>query len=319
VAPVILAVCLLLTMPMHASGQDADDRPRVLLLTGQNNHDWQRTAPMIRQILQETGLFDITTWHAPGSDTPQDAIDAPDFGTYDVVVWDYNPRIRSDSVAFEDDYQWPAELRRAWVDYIRGGGKAFHIHASNNPFPGWQEFEEMVGLLWRSPAAGCALYLDEAGDKVTVAKGEGSRSGHGKKHDYVIRHRAPGHPVLQGLPERWMHAFDELYHWQRGPCPETMQVLATGWNDESIGGTGRDEPLFWQIPYGEGLVMTWLPGHLWPGQDVTSAHQCAGFQTIVQRSVEWLATGEVTQPVPDDFPGADAVSLRRLSTEPDAE
>ncbi len=69
------------------------------------------------------------------------------------------------------------------------------------------------------------------------------------------------------------------------------------------------EPVLWQIPFGDGLVMTWLPGHLWRGQDDTRAFRSVGFRTIVQRAAEWLATGRVTQQVPDDFPSADEVSL----------
>ncbi len=290
-------------------GGTVEDKPRVLLLTGQNNHDWERTHVVFKEVLEETGLFTVDTWLAPGPDTPVDQINAPDFRKYAVVIWDYNPRHRFDVESFEENYQWPAELRQAWEDYIRGGGKAFMIHASNNGFPGWTAYEDMVGLLWRSPACGHALHFDKQGNPVKTPKHEGHGAGHGKKHDYVIRHRMPDHPVLDGLPETWLHAFDELYHWQRGPCPDTMQVLATAWNDKSIGGTDRDEPILWQIPYGEGLVMTWLPGHLWRGQENTDALHCVGFRTILQRSVEWLATGEVTQPVPEDFPGQDKTSL----------
>ena len=279
-----------------ASGIEA---PRVLILTGQNNHDWRRTSPMIKEILDETGLFEATIWNGPGKATPVDQIEAPDFDQFAVVVWDYNP----------GGYQWPDDLRRAWVDYIRGGGKAFLIHASNNPFPGWQEFEDMVGLLWRGSGSGCSLHFDESGEAVKTEKGVGGGAGHGKIHDFVIEHRVPDHPVLAGLPARWLHANDELYHRQRGPCPDNMQVLAMAWNDASIGGTDRNEPLLWQIPYGEGLVMTWLPGHLGGGQEDISVYKCVGFRTIMKRSVEWLATGGVTQAVPADFPSEDARSL----------
>jgi hypothetical protein len=41
------------------------------------------------------------------------------------------------------------------------------------------------------------------------------------------------------------------------------------------------------------------------------AMQCAGFQTLLLRGAEWAATGKVTQKVPDDFPTAEAVSLRK--------
>ncbi|MEZ6243303.1 MAG: ThuA domain-containing protein [Phycisphaerales bacterium] len=275
-------------------------RPRVLILTGQNNHDWPRTSAMIRVILEEPNLFELETWSAPGADTPTSQVHAPDFHDFAVVVWDYNPG---------GDYKWPEALRAAWIEYIRGGGRAFLIHASNNPFPGWTEFEEMVGLLWRGADAGEALEYDDEGEPVRTPAGEGSGAGHGRLHDFRIHHREPDHPVLAGLPETWLHASDELYHWQRGPRPDTMEVLATAWDDPEYGGTGLSEPMLWQIPYGDGVVMTWLPGHLWRGQDDVSAYRCVGFRTIIQRAVEWLATGSVTQSVPENFPTADRVSL----------
>ena len=272
---------------------------QVLIISGQNNHDWQRTTPLIRSILHETGMFDVRIWNGPGPNTPIEQINVPHFTDFDVVVWDYNPQ-----------GQWPEKLRAAWENYIEHGGRAFLIHASNNPFPGWDAFEQMVGLLWRSEDAGCAQYFNADGEHITVNAGNGRGAGHGTKHAYVIEHREPGHPVLAGLPVKWMHANDELYHWQRGPCPEAMDILAVAWDSGAHGGTERYEPLLWQIPYGDGLVMTWLPGHLMSDQSTPEAYQCVGFQTILTRSVEWLATGKVTTPVPEQFPSEQAVSLR---------
>jgi hypothetical protein len=39
--------------------------------------------------------------------------------------------------------------------------------------------------------------------------------------------------------------------------------------------------------------------------------QCAGFQVTLLRGAEWAATGKVTQRVPDDFPTATTISLRK--------
>lgn len=287
----------------------ATDRPKVLILTGQNNHDWSRTSPMISVILSEAGLFEIETWHGPGPDTPAEQIHAPDFADFAVVVWDYNPSPKAGADPDIDNSPWPRALRDAWTGYIRDGGRAFLIHASNNPFPGWTEFEEMVGLLWRDADAGFALQFDDRGGPIKTPAGEGSDAGHGRRREYRVHHRAPDHPVLAGLPEIWMHASDELYHWQRGPCPPSMEVLATAWDDPAMGGSGRSEPVLWQIAYGEGVVMTFLPGHLWHGQDDINAYRCVGFQTIIRRAVEWLATGSITQPIPGNFPTPDRVSL----------
>ena len=52
-------------------------------------------------------------------------------------------------------------------------------------------------------------------------------------------------------------------------------------------------------------MLTFLPGHIWAGQEDLRAFHCVGFRTLLQRCCEWLATGKVTLPVPADFPTAD--------------
>jgi len=49
---------------------------------------------------------------------------------------------------------------------------------------------------------------------------------------------------------------------------------------------------------------------VWKGDANPPAARCAAFQTLLVRAVEWVATGNVTSPVPEDFPEANAVRLR---------
>ncbi|MEM9416242.1 MAG: ThuA domain-containing protein [Planctomycetota bacterium] len=271
----------------------AHEPARVLMITGQNNHDWQRTTPMLVAILEDAGeLFEVdtTTTPAGGQEDAAWADWRPTFGDYDVVVSDYN------------GHMWPMEVRDSFEAYVRGGGKVLLLHAANNAFTGWAEYEQMTGLLWRSADYGDRLYYNNDGELVRVEAGEGAGAGHGRKHDWPITHRMD-HPVLEGMPTTWLHAYDELYHNQRGPAKD-MTILATAYDSPEHGGTGQHEPMIWTIPYGDGLVMTCLLGHLWPGQEDDSAFRCVGYRTLLQRSCEWLGTGEVTVPVPDDFPTA---------------
>ena len=271
--------------------------PSVLLITGQNNHDWERTTPMLESILQSQ--FEVTLSQTPPRGAASAAWDAwrPDFGAYDVVLLNYNGEA------------WPLAVQADFEAYVAGGGAVLVQHASNNSFRGWEAYESMVGLLWRSPDAGYGAHLDSTGALVRVPPGEGRGAGHGRLHDWQIMTRDAEHPIMVGLPAVWMHPHDELYHSQRGPA-EDMHVLASAWSDPKYGGTGAHELMVWWIPYGSGKVLTLLPGHLWRDQDDDRAMRCAGFQTLLQRSVEWLATNAVTIPVPDDFPTADQASVR---------
>lgn len=277
---------------------DADIQ--ILLVSGQNNHDWSETNAMLLGIIKEIESFRTTISLTPPKGSDSLAWDNwdPDFASYDVVLIDYNGEM------------WPASIRSRFEAYIEGGGTALSVHAGNNPFPGWEAYEKMIGLLWRGTDAGYRVYMDDAGELVRIASGvEDVKVGHGKLHDWQITTRDADHPIMQGVPDVWYHPHDELYHGQRGPA-ENMNVLATAYSDPASGGTGKHELMIWWIPYGQGKVLTFLPGHHWPEQEDVRAFHDIGFRTLLNRSLEWLATGDVTIPVPDNFPTADKESLR---------
>jgi hypothetical protein len=46
----------------------------------------------------------------------------------------------------------------------------------------------------------------------------GPGGSHGKQHEYILTARNTSHPIVQGLPLRWLHAQDELYDRMRGPA-----------------------------------------------------------------------------------------------------
>ena len=41
---------------------------------------------------------------------------------------------------------WPTETKKSFVKYIQNGGNLVVIHAADNSFPDWKEFNEMIGL-----------------------------------------------------------------------------------------------------------------------------------------------------------------------------
>ena len=135
----------------------------------------------------------------------------------------------------------------------------------------------------------------------------GKGGSHGKQHEFVIESREPKHPIMAGLPERWLHAKDELYDRLRGPA-ENVTVLASALAAKETGGSGENEPLLMTIDFGKGRVFHTALGHN-NAKEIT-AQRCVGFIVTLQRGVEWAATGKVTQKVPADFPTADQVRLR---------
>ncbi len=73
--------------------------------------------------------------------------------------------------------------------------------------------------------------------------------------------------------------------------------LPWAWSDKKKDpkNTDKNEPVVWVAKYGEGRVCENSMGH-----DV-AAMQDLGFQTLLIRGVEWVATGTAKTPVPEDL------------------
>lgn len=274
----------------------AGEKLRVLIVDGQNNHEWQAMTPEMKVSLEKTGRFAVDVATSPPKDAPASAWDAfrPEFSKYDVVLSNYNGQ------------RWPGEVEKALEAYVSGGGGLVVIHAANNAFADWPAWNRMIGLGWRDPGFGDRVTVDDSGKVVRTPKGQGPGSGHGPQHAYTIVVRDPEHPVTKGLPREFRHAKDELYHGQRGPA-EDMHILATAFSASDKGGTGTNEPMAWWIPFGQGRVLTCVLGHVGGGD--TTAIRDVGFRTLCARACEWAATEKVSLPVPDDFPTADKESV----------
>lgn len=287
----LLATCA--AVLISVGGGFAAEPIKVLIIDGQNNHNWKAMTPPMKADLEQSGKFVVSVATTPPKGAPQSDWDRfrPDFSKFDVVVSNYNGEL------------WSAPVRTALETFVAGGGGLSIIHAANNAFPDWPEFNKMIGLGWRDSSYGDRITLDDQGKVVRTPKGEGPKSGHGPPHAYKVVTRDADHPIMKGLPAEWLHVKDELYHGQRGPA-EHMHVLATAYSDHAKGGTGTNEPLVWVIPYGKGRVFTCVLGHAM-GDDI-AALRCVGFRTLFLRGTEWAATGHVTIPVPSDFPTADA-------------
>jgi mono/diheme cytochrome c family protein len=109
--------------------------------------------------------------------------------------------------------------------------------------------------------------------------------------------RDTSNPITANMPVNWIHRFDELYHGQRGPA-EKLNILLSAYSDPKNGGTGKDEPIVWWVSVGKGKMLTNVMGHV--GE--TACLSCVGYQTVLLRSIEWLAMGKTTTAIPEDFP-----------------
>ncbi len=328
-SPIISAVAAIaLIAPFTHAEEEAPIR--ALIVDGRNNHDWKITTDALHAILDASGRFEVSVTTAPelkSAGNPrkpksenasvladfaayekafktanQPAADelakqwqswAPDFAAYDVVVLNYNGP------------NWPDAMRKSFIDYVKNGGGVLLLHAANNGFRDWDEFNQLIGMGWRPAPSGKALKIDPDTGKTIWDKTAGNSS-HGSKHAFQITIRASDHPIMQGLPNVWMHGRDELYHDMRGPA-ENLTILSSAYSDPEQRGTGKHEPITWEVAYGKGKAIVTSMGHFWKGDTTMEGLHCVGFQTVIARSCEYLATGKVTLPVPESFPTADEI------------
>lgn len=283
----LLAGLTLVSLGLPAVAETEQGRLAVLIIDGQNNHDWQATTPLLKAALEAAGRFEVQVATAP-REGREIAGFAPNFAAYDAIVSNYNGAL------------WPEPTRRAFEDYMREGGGFVVVHAANNAFPEWPAYNDMIGLGgWggRNEKSGPFVYLD-AQQQLVRDPSPGPGGSHGPQHPFQIVIRDPEHPITRGLPRAWMHTQDELYTGLRGPASD-LHILATAFADEAKGGTGRHEPMLMTLEFGAGRIFHTTLGH------ATYSMECVGFVTTLQRGTEWAATGRVTLPVPENFPTAE--------------
>lgn len=247
------------TTPPNAAGH----KIRVLILTGNSDwsHPWEGTAPFMQGVLMNTGRFDVKL------EEEVRGITSETLANYDVLLdYYYGPR-------------WGDTTEKAIADFVRSGKGMVAIHgvlygpffgqAGGSPTeprrlegPPWQAFIDMVGMTW-----------------------DIQNIGHARRHVFAVKWVDHDSPVDKDLPPTFV-ANDELYH--KIDLKPNAHVLASAFDDpNNPGGTGKDEPAVWTVPFGQGRVLVTVLGH-----DLLAMTQ-PGFMDLLARGTEWAATGAV--------------------------
>jgi uncharacterized protein len=278
---------VLFSASLAMNGLQAAEKIKALIVDGpQKFHEYEKTTPVLKRILEETSLFEVALSRS-SPESCKDGSYKPDFTPYDVVV--INEGFGSND--------WPEATQKAFEKYMAAGGGMVSFHAANNAWPKWKEYNKMTGLGgWdgRNQNSGPYLYMDDQG-KLIRDESPGGGGSHGPQHEYDIQVREAEHPIMKGLPAVFKHGPDELYDRLRGPA-ENVTILATAFSAKDQKGTGRHEPVFMTIDYGKGRVFHTVLGH------AVKHIEEGSFITTFQRGTEWAATGKVTIPVPETFP-----------------
>ncbi len=232
---------------------------QTLIITGQNRHDWRATTPILRQILEDTGRFEVRVveeFRGAGPET---------LAPYDLVVLNYDDKNKP-------ELRWGDRANSALLDYVRSGKGLVMYHFSTAAFVGWEEYEKMSGGNWRP-----------------------NNGHHSARHDFNVDVRDENHPITRGLAKKMPQPNDELYANLKWQPADSYHVLATAWDDHSLyknprqptPGPGIDQPMLWVLQYGKGRVFGDALGH------DPAAMKSEVFVKTFARGAEWAATGDV--------------------------
>ena len=142
----IVVVCILLLLSC------CSDKPlRILILSGNNNHDWQNTTPLIRETLMRNLNCKIDITERP--DTLHDSM----LKSYDVLVSNWNawPEL---------NHLWNPAAKQALENFMMQGGGFVCVHAASATHYDWPPYLKIVGGRWgdkthHGPIADCAVQI----------------------------------------------------------------------------------------------------------------------------------------------------------------
>ena len=178
----------LVSLMMCLAGYAVAAPVRVLILSGQNNHDWKKTTPVLQKILTDGGRFTVDMTEHP------EQCDSAMFAKYDVILSNWNtfgkPAVTN----------WPAGTRAALLDFVRSGKGFVVVHAGSSSFYDWPEYQQLAGVSWKR-----------------------GQTSHGKPHEFTVMPVAE-HPITHGLDP--FTTTDEL--WVKSGVETNAVVLATG-------------------------------------------------------------------------------------------
>lgn len=259
-------ILLLLFLCAFAGAQTprADQKIQVLIITGQDKHPWREASPYLKDLLNQTGKFEVRVTEEFRGAT------AETLQPYDVAVLVYSDEKLNIP-------EWSASTKNAMLDFVRSGKGLVVYHHSAASFQQWPEYKSLVGCVWRTGV-----------------------SHHSPVHDYKVDIRDTDHPITRTMISSFFANTDELYAGLECVSSDQLDILATGWDDHTLyrgkpheavpNIPSQDEPLLWTHMYGKGRVFATMLGN-----DMRAVHT-PGFISTFVRGTEWAATGAVTIP-----------------------
>jgi type 1 glutamine amidotransferase len=237
----LMAAAILL--PRTALPADGE-KPRVLILTGVNNHRWQETTPYLKELLEKEGVFAVDVEDDPAAPALSDK---GKLKGYKALVLNFNTNKR-----------WGPEREANFLGFVRDGGGLVVVHAADNAFDGWDEYDKLVGGTWRGKGTSFP-------DRGTF---------HPPYGPFEVAVIDRDHPITRGLGPSFATT-DEKYTNLR--LQDNIRVLAQAMHD------GRPQPMLFVSDYGKGRMFQTALGH-----DL-AAMKNPQFRETLARGTRWAA------------------------------
>ena len=223
-----MKILLIAFLSMLSFSSLAAEKPlaKVLLISGQNNHKWQQTTPLIVETLKSTRRFEVEV------SEKFEAFSPARLSEFDVIFSNWNLWKQRKNLPPELD--WSPELRKAYVDFVRNGGGHVAMHAGSSTFFDWKEYQEICIATWKSGTH------------------------HGPKHMFEVRIEEKAHPITLNLGN--FKKYDEL--WEKlYISAKDVTILTSSFASSEFKGDNVWEPSTLVSRFGKGRTAYTSLGH----------------------------------------------------------
>ena len=199
----LISTAMLLALPAllllsAVSSADPPAKINVLLIAGDDvapYHDWRSISESTRQVLVESGRFNVKVCEDPLILESTNALAA-----YDVIVL----TMFNKSVPTITD-----QAKQNLLDFVQGGKGFYSQHLASASFSEWEGFKKLSGRNWVM-----------------------GTSGHGPRSVFGVKIAKKDHPITRGLDD--FKIFDELYAKLQGTGPIEVLVEAdSDWSEQT--------------------------------------------------------------------------------------
>jgi type 1 glutamine amidotransferase len=190
--------CLLGLCSAILATAEESEKIQALLITGDDvapYHAWRENSEATREVLVNSGKFDVRICEEAGILDSASALEA-----YDVIVF----------LLFNKSLPMISDAGKKNLLAFVEGGRGFYVqHLASASYKEWEEFGELCGRHWVM-----------------------GTSGHGPRSVFTCNITKTEHPITKGMKD--FKIFDELYSKLQGDAPIEVLVSAdSDWSNQT--------------------------------------------------------------------------------------